>query len=81
MTNFLKYKLTIDQQQLIKKIFNQNSNVFKIKNDYMIVDEKKRDIVINTLNSYFLKKGLEKNFEPNALGEKLENLLDLFLEK
>ena len=42
-------------------------------------DEKEIDNVINSISDYFIKKGLQKNCEPNCLGIELENLNDKFI--
>lgn len=81
MNNNFKIKMTQEQQQLIKLIFNQKNELFIIDNNYLITSKKNKDIIINQINCYFNKNGLKNNYEPNLLGEKLENLLDLFLEK
>ena len=42
-------------------------------------DEKEIDNVVNSISDYFVKKGLQKNCEPNCLGIELENLNDKFI--
>ncbi len=81
MNSNLKIKLTKEQQHLIKIIFNQKESLFIIKDEYLIADKKNKDTIINQINTYFNKNGLKNNYEPNLLGQKLENLLDLFLDK
>lgn len=81
MNGNLRIKLTKEQQHLIKIIFNQKESLFIIKDEYLIANKKNKDTIINQINTYFNKNGLKNNYEPNLLGQKLENLLDLFLDK
>ena len=75
----LKIKITKEQHQILSEIFKQNKNLFIIKDNYFITDIKYKEFIIDSINNYFNKYGLQKNYEPNSLGVQLENLLDLFL--
>ena len=75
----LKIKITKEQHQILSEIFKQNKNLFIIKDNYFITDIKYKEFIIDSINNYFNKYGLQKNYEPNSLVVQLENLLDLFL--
>ena len=79
MNSDFKIRITKEQYKLLNKIFKQNKNIFFIKGDYLTTDKKNIDFIVNNINDYFIQYGLQNNYEPNSLGNQLENLLDLFL--
>ena len=46
----------------------------------IVLLRKHKDFIIDSINNYFNRYGLQNNYEPNSLGVQLENLLDLFLK-
>ena len=79
MENNLIFELTKEQQNLINKICPLNEGLYSIKNNFLYVSEENKNKIIDLLNNYFNKSGLQSDYEPNPLGIKLEELIDLFL--
>ena len=78
MNSDFKIRITKEQYKLLNKIFKQNKNIFFIKGNYLTTNKKNIDFIVNNINDYFIQHGLQNNYEPNSLGNQLENLLDLF---
>ena len=76
----LKIEITKEQHKILGEIFKQNKNFFIISDNCFITDTKHKDFIIDSINNYFNRYGLQNNYEPNSLGVQLENLLDLFLK-
>ena len=76
----LKIEITKERHKILSAIFKQNKSFFIISDNCFITDIKHKDFIIDSINNYFNRYGLQNNYEPNSLGVQLENLLDLFLK-
>ena len=72
----VRIKLTLRELNLLLGCYKGVNDSSCIIIDF---DEKEIDNVINSISDYFIKKGLQKNCEPNCLGIELENLNDKFI--
>lgn len=57
-----------------KELLNNSNKIISIE-----FDNEELANITDKISNYFTKKGLEKNYEPNALGLELENLNDKFI--
>lgn len=64
---------------LLKKILYKISKSYLIKDNYIYLYKEYIEIIIESIGDYFIKYGLKKNDEPNALGLEIEELQDKFL--
>lgn len=57
-----------------KELLNNSNKIISIE-----FDNEELANIVDKISNYFTKKGLGKNYEPNALGLELEKLNDKFI--
>lgn len=75
----VRIRVSKDELDLFYIIFNNCFIDYNIEN-FIIVKEEKLNIIVEKIGDYFIRCGLDKNDNPNKIGEKIELLQDKFLQ-
>ncbi len=77
----MKNEIELSQQQfnLLFRILGSATIQYEVLKSRIIINESNREKVIDLISDYYSKHGIDNNFEPNKLGDEIENLLDKFI--
>lgn len=58
---------------------NCSDIIFCQDKDTIFIDDINREKVIDLLSDYFVQRGIDRKYEPNSFGKRIESLMDKFI--